>query len=475
MSLVESVRHFLSRIQPPSLFLFLALTFGLTVLAANPPFQSADEYEHFFRAFQLSQGTVIALKSGETVGGMLPALVNNVAQTEGIPFHPEKKMTSAIFRRKLKPLWVEWNSSPASSPVMFISFPHTAVYAPSGYLPQTVALVIGKLLRIGPLGMMYFARLAGFSAALCLGYAALNIVPIYRWSMMLVLLCPTNLYLMGSVAPDGILIGGAFLLVALLARMTLEPDHAVPLSERTAILILAGMLATAKFVYLPLTAAAFLLAFPNLGSYWQKATFGAACVVFCVVPTWVWCHVVSLLYVPGRTDIPIDPVAQLQVIKHAPLGFLVLIARTIKMDYWTNYRSVVALMGWADTYAPSWYYPVYGCGLLGCLTLESDFARFVLPWQRLVLLGTAISGAGLIYVTEYLIWNSPGSRASMQGISGRYFLPLAPLVLLSFPPVMGPKARERWAIAVGSLMGTISAAVCLWSVVARYYIVSLRS
>ncbi|HEX3730829.1 MAG TPA: DUF2142 domain-containing protein [Opitutaceae bacterium] len=456
------------RLQPPAVFLSLGLVFGLAVLAANPPFQSADEYEHFFRAYQVSAGKMTGERRGDTAGGWIPAYLNAVGVTEGIPFHPERKMTAVIFRRKLNPLWVRWGTTPDSSPVGFVSFPHTALYAPSGYIPQALALVLGRLCRVGPLGLMYLARLAGFSASLALGWAALKAAPFLRWSLMLALLCPTSLYLMGSVAPDGIIITSAFLLAALVARLAANgsgPDFKPAL----AIALLGGLLGTAKFVYLPFAAAAFLILWPCFPAGRRRAAWAAICLFCAVFPTLIWCHVVSGLYVPARPDIPIDPRVQLQGVEHAPLAFLALVAKTIRSDWAANYRSVVATMGWADTFAPAWFYPAYGLGLLGCLALEVRGAGPLRSWQRWTLVAAAVVVTGLIYLAEYLIWNAPGSRETIQGIAGRYLLPLVPFALLAVPPLgrfapAGPRAAF-W----GTALGTLSAAVCLWSVLARYY------
>ena len=171
-------------LKPEAIFLFLAASFGLAILFANAPFQAPDENDHYFRAFQLSEGTLIGEKLGNSSGGELPKLAIDVTDTDGIAFHSEKKMTRGLFVRLLHPFFVNWGGSTR----IFHGFPHTEVYSPAGYLPQLVALFIGRMFRIGPLALMYLARLSAFAASVALGYIALRTLPLYRWTTLVLLL-----------------------------------------------------------------------------------------------------------------------------------------------------------------------------------------------------------------------------------------------------------------------------------------------
>ena len=43
-------------ISPARIFATVGLFFGFVLLLIVPPFQSPDEYNHFYRAFQVSEG-----------------------------------------------------------------------------------------------------------------------------------------------------------------------------------------------------------------------------------------------------------------------------------------------------------------------------------------------------------------------------------------------------------------------------------
>ena len=461
----SQLRIALESLEPETLFLILTCTFGLAVLFANPPFQAPDENDHFTRVFQLSEGTLVGERHGNTAGGQLPRAAVDVTNTEGIPFHYEKKMTYGLFVRLLHPAFIDWRSAPR----VYCAFPHTVVYAPAGYLPQTLAVFLGRHLRIGPLGLMYLARLAGFAASVALGYAALRVLPIYRWTTLVLLLCPMSLYLFGSIASDGVLITGATLLMARLVRLAVQRDRQADLGEQAIMLILAGILAVAKPVYLPLAGVALFVTIPKLGSLRGKAVFVVATVVCCLLPVWLWGRVALALFVPGKVDVPLDPVAQAHHIAEMPLAFLVLVGHTIRLQYLNNFQWMIGTLGWGDTPMPGWFYPAFGYGILGCLVLESDGAKGI-GWRlRIVMVTAAVVSVLLIYTAQYGSWNPPGSRNPIEGIEGRYFLPLLPLVVLSFPAILARSPRVLIA-ALAGILSVLCAALCLWAVVFRYYV-----
>lgn len=459
------LRNFVDSLKPEGLFLVLACSFGLAALFVNPPFQAPDENDHYTRVFQLSEGTLIGDKRAEKSGGELPRAAVEVTNTQGIPFHPEKKMTSSLFKRLMHPLRIDWGRAPRT----YHSFPHTVVYSPAAYLPQILAVFLGRCLGIGPLGLMYLARLAGFVASVALGFAALRILPIYRWTFLVLLLCPMSLYLFGSVASDGMLITGAALLMARLARFATQRDRPARLQEQAIVLMLAGLLAMAKPVYLPLAGVALVLIFPHLGSRRSKALYGFATVVCCVVPVLMWGRVAAALFVPGKGDTPLDPVAQAHHILGSPFSFLWLVARTIHEQYLYNYQWMVGTLGWGDTAMPDWFYWTFGCGILLCLVLESGGARNVGRGPRIVMIAAGVISVLLIYAAQYASWNPPGSVDPIEGIEGRYFLPLAPLFILGFPAIS--LASPRWLVAaLASGLSVLCGVIGLWALIFRYYV-----
>jgi uncharacterized membrane protein len=453
-------------LQPERVFLALALTFGLAVLAANPPFQAADEYEHFFRAFQLSEGTLIGQKQGINSGGVLPVAINGIATPGDIPGHPERKVTKVYFHDKAKPATLDWKTAPRG----YLWFPHTVINSPLGYFPQLCGITVGKSLRLGPLAVMYLARLFGFAVSVGLSYSALRRATAFRWSLMLLLVSPMTLYLMGSVAPDGLLISGGALLAVLMARAATDPEHRVTVRETIALFAVGALLPVAKFPYFPLTALIPFFYLPRIRTIRSKIWFMGGWTVFCVIPLWIWIHLIPLAYVRGRSNLDIDPARQIDYISAHPLEFLSLVAQTAIAQYGDVYRGIVGRLGWADTALPTWFYNVFGGVMLVCLWAESAVANTLRPLHRLLLGGSALATILLVYFSQYAGWNPVGSPM-LEGVFGRYFLPIIPSMFFCLPPLFASRAeRHRGTGRLASGMALVTVVVCLWAVVTRFYI-----
>jgi uncharacterized membrane protein len=464
-TLIQRVRAHVDGLRPERAFLVISLLAGLTLTLINPPFQAPDECDHYTRAFQLSEGTVLGERRGDTAGGELPNAAIDVTNTEGIPFHYERKMTASLFQKLAHPIFMNWRGAPRGYRV----FPHTVVYSPVGYLPQVTALVVGRSLGVGPLGLMYLARLAGFAASVALGYAALKCTPVYRWTMLAILLCPMSLYLFGSIAPDGLLITAAFLLVARLLRLQLEGISSIGWSEAVVDVALAAFVSNAKPVYLPLACLACYVLLPRVRSPRGKMALSAALLLGCLGLVVLWNWKSAFLFVPGKGAIPIDAGAQARHIVEAPLEFLCLVIRTIRVQYAFNYRWMIGTLGWGDTPMPEWFYGTFGIGIMASLIVESGEGVKVSWATRGTMLIAAGAAGVLIYAAQYANWNPPLSTDPIEGIEGRYFLPLMPLIICSFPAT---KLRTPpWLPGLlGGFLGVLASVVCLSALVLRYYV-----
>ena len=259
--------------------------------------------------------------------------------------------------------------------------------------------------------------------------------------------------------------------MALLVRLEVRGDLAVGIRHQAILLALAGILALAKPVYMPLAGVALFIVFPRLGTPRARVLYCAATVVFCLLPVLAWLRVAAPLYVPADGDVPVDPAAQAHVIAGAPLAFLALVGRTAADQYANTYQWMVGTLGWGDTPLPGWFYAAFGYGVVGCLVLESGRAREIRWRLRFVMAAAALVAVVLIYAAQYASWNPPGSREPIEGIEGRYFLPLLPLAVLCFPPVL-PRSPRLLPVALATLLAVLCSGTCLCAVILRYYVPS---
>src|SRR3954464_8500313 len=84
---------FLGSLSPQKFFLLVASLFGVLYALVLPPFQSPDEFNHFYRAWQISTGQLIGLKTIDRLGGILPQGLMTISKPfHGLPFDFEAKI-----------------------------------------------------------------------------------------------------------------------------------------------------------------------------------------------------------------------------------------------------------------------------------------------------------------------------------------------------------------------------------------------
>ena len=59
-------------VAPERIFAILVSVFGILFLIVTPPFQVADEYEHFYRAYHVSESHLMAEKFDKRLCGSNP-------------------------------------------------------------------------------------------------------------------------------------------------------------------------------------------------------------------------------------------------------------------------------------------------------------------------------------------------------------------------------------------------------------------
>ncbi len=207
----EKVWGFIIRLKlvPEKTYFILAMIFGLSMVFITPPFQVPDEFNHFFRAYQVSEGTLVSQKQDARLGGSLPkSLPTTATPYRALPFHAENKQS-------IDDIFNSFNIPLNKSDRVFVDFPNTALYSPVPYLPQALGVSSGKIFQASPLILLYLGRLSNLFVWIILIFIAIRITPIYKWLFMLLALTPMSLFLAASLSADCFTNAIAFLAIAM--------------------------------------------------------------------------------------------------------------------------------------------------------------------------------------------------------------------------------------------------------------------
>lgn len=411
---------------PEKAFLIIGLFFGIIFLLIVPPFQVPDEPAHFFRAYQISEGKLIAEKRENTTGGVIPkSLFDSMMIWDNLKFHPEIKTSK-------KQLFETFNISLEKREKQFASFPNTALYSPIPYFPQAVGIGIGRAFYLSPVILMYLGRLANLVTSVAITFFAIKIIPAFKWVFFLIALTPMATFQRASLSSDSFINSISILLIATIVSYAFDTSKKNVFTANVVVLcLLSILLSLSKQAYFIIPFLCFLIPKYKIGN---KTKYFIICLslILTSVFAWIsWSLVIKEIYVPLRIDFPTVGEQSHFILSH-PVKFALILLNDFNVNIEAYLKQFIGVLGWLDTPLPSILYISYAPILLFIALIDNCTNVIIMLKDKLIILAVLLSSIFLIYLLTYLSWSSVVGQEVIEGIQGRYFIPLAPLLLLLF-------------------------------------------
>ena len=400
----------------PALVYWTALALGLVYTVVTPPLTVPDEGQHFFRALAVAQGRIAPAPR--------PAPMH-VEVDEGLrvlAWHAQiVPQRSAGF--SWSDVEVAWHIGRQgwSGPLSVVP-----LYTPLPYLPSAAVAAASDLVRARPLVTFWGGRIVNLAVWLGVIALACRIAPQCAPLFAVVIFLPMSLFLFASWSADAAAIAMATLLTALLVRAVTAEGPVSP--GETAILALAAFFLTlCKPVYGLMPALAVTIPRIRFSSVARKtisvATIAAGTLAGAALSTLYF----RRAYFNMRPDLPVDPAAQLQCIAAHPGRFL----HALFADLASNGRyylgHMIGRFGHNEFSVPD---AVIVTGWLVIVAVAASTWAGLPPAFRLAAAGVVAATVAGIVLSQYLIW-SVACGETVEGMQGRYFLPILPLVGLA--------------------------------------------
>ncbi|MCH4024613.1 MAG: DUF2142 domain-containing protein [Acetobacter sp.] len=404
----------------PILFAFFALLSVFSSAFIVPPFQVPDKDAHFTRAAEIGEGHFIGYRQGGLSGDLLPSDLEPILHvTENLKGHPDRRPDAEHLSLAEKTKWT-------GTPLLF-GFPNTVIYGPVCYLPQAAAIAMARLNDRPILTSLRLGRLAAGLSFVIISTMALCLCQKGRFFLLVLLSLPMTLWLAGSVSQDGNLIALCALLSAILSRYASSDRSSLLLQVLTGCGF--GVIAMAKPPLLPL---AFLPSLLATSRPTVLRTLLCPAIACCLAGTW---FVLGLL--PTELPKTTIQIAQAQRVRSDPFIFMKALWRSLIVLHHGWLDQFIGMAGWLDTALPRSFLRLSRFVLVLSFLSGFSIRRHIRPTYAMLLrnaaiisiIGTSVLG---IFLSLFLIWTPPDSPL-IDGIQGRYFLPVACFLCLLFP------------------------------------------
>jgi uncharacterized membrane protein len=455
----HSSTSLLNRLRLEVVFAILALTAGLFMVFLNAPFEAPDEASHFWRAYHVSEGNLVSTRCHDLSGGWIPKSITHAhLPFENLVAHPENRIEKNAIRNGLREPF-------ADQPQEFICMGFAALYSPVVYIPQAVGIAIGKACGLSPLGMMYIGRIMNLFFWVSVSFIAIRITPVFKWVFVLISLLPMNVFLASSLSADAPADGIASLLFAFVL-LAISRKETLPWSHMLAMTLLCILLSFIKLPYVPLTGMVFLIPAARFGGLRNKLLWCGGTIALSFLATMLWSTAIKGLYVPLHDANAPEQMALLM--KH-PWTFPILAIRSFEIHAGGIFISFIGKLGFLDTAMPTWIYVTYPLVLVIVAVFEFG-GDCIIKWpQRLWIIFLCVGVFLLIELSMFLTWTPVGGQV-IEGVQGRYFLPIAvPAMLALFYNYRFKISNQKFFSLLISLYSILVLSTMCWTVYMRYY------
>ncbi len=414
-----------------------------------PPFQAADEMAHAQRANEISHGGLLATRFAGPLssGGRTDiGLVHLWTVFAGLPFQPGTKVTRSMRKQGAAIAW---------GPSRPDSFANTAIYPPVLYMPAAIGQGTGRLLHLSVVHGMVLSRLLDGVVSAGIGALAIGLAGDFAPLLFTLLCLPMSLALFAAVTQDGPIIALSALAAALFARG--RPTGA-GLAAGSMALALTAM---ARPALLPFCLLPWLL--PGLS---PAVRIASTVLPIASVLGWTALTDRITLYTPLADQVA----AQMRALLLHPHLVPVLVGTTIQnqwLRHFDLFQTFVGVLGWLDTPLPTSYYAATAVMLLLAVLASLPDRQTLDGVARRLAAGILLLGAiGAVFLLEHLSWSPVGGRV-VDGVQGRYFLPIMPFLIFVLP-----RRRLRtlaWMRVALCLYPLLSITITLRAILWRYY------
>ncbi len=394
------------------LFLLLAIPLGMGYAFLLPLGQAPDEPAHIFRAYSIVVGDIEPLMNNEEgIGSYLPANLE-----DHLTWNPIAGSTRMLFSNITEPV---------SEDTEFRVYGGSANYNPLCYIPQIVGLLLSRIVRSPLIVSLFIARLFNLAAFIAIIYFAIKLAPKFKGFILFFMLTPIALQQAASFSPDALVISVSVFIVSYVMYLIYGKKGVMKKSEVSLLYILAIALGLLKLIYIPLLMTYFLIPRERFGEGKQK-TYHAIAMIAAVAITGLGWMVFSSKYLITPFE-GVDTMGQISFILGNPARFIGVLMRTlqIKMRFYAM-SGFGMVLGTLQINLPEMY-TYFSAGITLLLLAQNKERLKAKLNERIVYATVFFLTCLLIFLGLYLQWSTVGAPI-VEGIQGRYFLPLLLLV-----------------------------------------------
>lgn len=396
------------------LFSACALLLGLIYLFVMTPLAIPDEAYHYHSSYRLSNA--LLLRPDSELG--------KAADFDYTGFVGHENVASGydrIARELLAPAEAGGET--------VIPMPRGLSYFIE-YLPQSAGIAIGRLTGQNFVRTFYLGRLCNLLFYVAMLFFTLRRAPKFKLILGLAAITPMALHQAASFSYDGFINAVSFFLIASLLKCIFEEGE-LSWKDYACVLVAGALLAPAKVVYTPIILPVLLIPAARFHSKAERWVKLAAVFLACIVLILVF-QLSDISRIAGTAERSLNWEGQynydIAFVLHNPVQTAKIFCRTL-LDRGVGYVTTCfggRLAGLSLRLSP-WIIALFMALFLAAALFGEKGTGRLTVGPRLLLLGIVCVVGVSVMASMFLAWTS-NTRPIIEGVQGRYFLPVLPLL-----------------------------------------------
>lgn len=393
------------------LFLVLGLIIGPIYVLTIPVGRAPDESTHFYRIYEITQGHFVSDTNENGVG-------RGSIMASNIFFVHEFAGKNTTYTETLNKLTVYEDTS---EQIFIVN--SASSYSFISYLPHIIGMKIGQILNLPVLVTAYIAKLFNCVACILLLYFSIKFIPFLKEIIFFIAFLPITMQGMTSLSADGFIVATSIALISFVLYSTYTMKTTFSKKHYAMLLSLCLILSLSKIIYALICL--FIFAIPKDRFKNQKTKFIAISSIGAI------CILILGFWFVASSTVTFTDAYNRNLILSNPFHYGAMLVYSLSYHFLLYIAG--AFGGWLEWFniSLSWLYLFPSILIFAFLCKQARDTLCVNKAIRYlsIFIFTAIFIS--TFTAMFVSWTKPGANI-IDGVQGRYFLPILLFIPLSF-------------------------------------------
>ncbi len=434
-------------------FVVCSLALGVLFAAVLPPLSAPDEVAHYISAYQVSNRLMGKTAADEDGRVLIRAQDAWVEDLEDVLADDGSGRTSDRDSAVLGQMVTQYtygeirgggpaaeapgggNFAAVSGDGVAVSYQPAVHTTPLAYAPQAVGITLARALGLGSIGLLFLGRLFNLLFYTGMGYLTMRRMPFGKEVVFGVGLLPMTLNLVSSMSYDVMILAMTAYFTAVCLDLAYRAER-VRLLDVAVLALVMAVMGPCKMVYGVIAGLCLLIPVKKFGG-WGRWLLAAAAVLGAFALAMLVVNSQTVALYTGIQDRHViwadEPGYSFAQLIHSPLLVLKMCYSTLVWQGAELFSGMIGgSLGNMDPVLNTPYIIVLGLAfILLMLALRKPGESLKISGgQRVWIWVICLICLGALMFSMLLAW-TPVSASFIQGVQGRYLLPLLPIFVLS--------------------------------------------